>query len=969
MAEKEVKVIVSGDASGAEAALKKAGKAAEDMSSAVSKAGSGSGLDALNEKARQATAGIGGLNTAFEALKGAAALGAIAGVISQIKDMGVAAVMAAAQMKQYEIAFSTMLKSAEKGKAMLQDLRDFAERTPFDVPGVVTAGQQLVAFGFEAQQIIPMLTTLGDAAAGLGKKAEGVKLMAYALGQIKTSGSLKTQDMMQLTSAGIVAWDMLAEASGKSVAEIKDMTEKGMIDSMKAIEVITAGMQDNYAGMMEKTAQEVGGLTSNISESIGNFVADMGQYMTDSFGLKDILKGISEAVGEMSTAFKVAKDSGKSFGEALISAVPAPVLIALGTIVALIGGTLVGACVVAAGAIGSVITAIAAVAAPIVALGAGISAFLVVSETARNVVSAVFEAIKDVIGTVITIVGDLVDIFTSSNKSFMDSYLEAIGYVIGLFARLGENIWEAMGNAFNAVAEFVSESVDEVIKLITAGSESGDDFVDIMANMAERAVNSIVDWFNGLPSKLAGIFNSIQAGFSLSSEGGSLGMKGWMSSGNSDDYDQMSENFNPYTGEKTSNIKKGSFDLSGSGGTTGTTKSAGGSGTKSFERVEQEINRVKEAIANAADKTLDLQSKFTDLGDSIALSGKHGADAVFAQLENEKNQRLKMIDETLKAQENAIKEAVKLRESAEKTGNAAAIEAAKALETERNNLYTQSFTEAADLRSAIEQQAAEKSMTLETALNAAKAEANYQMLQATAEQYMEFLESKAIADLAALETEQALRQQLFDWQMESQQTLLDFALQAAESMKNQLASGIADVITEGKSFGKMLKDLAKSILNMFIQWGVGRALASAMNKIFAAKDSAVLAAQAAKDLAILTPPAILNESLHPGSIERASLIVGAISAAGAVASFPSGDAPAANISSASSNFVSNSLNGAGTFNNSIGSYSDSGNLIGSAGGGVSMTQTNYFRDINNAGDFDRIIEGLNNSAAGAIRGG
>lgn len=967
MAEKEVKVVVSGDASGAESALKRAGKAAADFGNSAEKAGNQveTNLDKANSSAQKAASGIGGLSTAFEGLKAAAALGAIGSIVKGIASMGTEAIMAAAKMKQYEIAFTTMLKSAEKGKAMMQDLRGFAESTPFDVPGVVEAGQQLVAFGFEAKQIIPMLTTLGDAASGLGKGSEGVKLMAYALGQMRTSGTLKTQDMLQITSAGVAAWDMLASASGKSVAEIKDMTEKGMIDSMKAIEVITAGMQDNYGGMMEKMSQEVKGLTSNISESVGNFVADIGQYATDSFGITGILKDISTTIGEMSNAFKSAKDSGKSFGEALLTAVPAPVLVVIGALVALIGAALVGAISVAATAIGALLAPVAGIVAAVAAVGTGISILLATSETARNALSAAFEAVKTVIDTIIDVISDLVNIFTDSSKTFGESYLEAIGYVAGLFYRLADNVWEAMGNALDSVIKFVSDSVASFADFITGGADMGDDFVDMMGNVADRAVTAIVDWFKGLPAKIGNIFNSIKAGFDISADGGKLGIQGWAgSSGNSDDYDKMNENFNIYSGQRES-AKKGTASLTGNATKAGSTN-------KGLDKVEREISRINEAIASAQDATDALQTKFSNLNLDIALEGTSGSERVFAQIDREKTARLQAIDEVLKSQINAVNEAQKLRESAEKTGDIAAIANAQALYDERNALYQNSLNQAGAMRSEVEQQAYDKSLTLETQLQAAKAEAEKAMQEMSMENFIAYLDSKDAELYARLQTEQEYRQQMFDWEMESQQSLLDFAIQAAETMKNQLASGIAAVITEGTSFGKMLANLGKQILNMFLQWVIGRALASAMGKLFAQKDSAILAAQAAKDTAVLTPPAVLNESLHPGSIAKAALTVGAVAAVGSIAasSFGAGD------NSESGYSIKNSIAGSMSYGSSIGGsgatstnpFADSGSFFGGNSGGVSVVNNNY-GSINNGSDLDDLFSGMSGAVLSAVRGG
>lgn len=967
MAEKEVKVVVSGDAGGAERALEKASKAAADFGDKVEKTGkqTETSLDKANNSAQKAANGIGSLNTAFEGLKAAAALGAIGSVIKGIASMGSEAIMAAAKMKQYEIAFTTMLKSAEKGKAMMQDLQDFAAKTPFDVPGVVEAAQQLTAFGFEAKEIIPTLTTLGDAAAGLGKGSEGVKLMGYALGQIKAAGTLKTQDVNQLVNAGVSVWQMLAEASGKSVAEIKDMTEKGMIDSLAAIEVITKGMQQNYDGMMAATGKEVVGLVNEISEGMGNGLSLIGSYITDSLGVRDILKSVAESISDMSTAFRVAKDAGKSFGEALLIAVPTPVLVAIGTLVSLIGAALVGAIGVAVTAIGTLLAPVAGTVMAVAAVGTGISALLATSETARNVLSAAFEAVKTTIDTVIDVISDLVNIFTDSSKTLGESYLEAVGYVAGLFYRLADNIWEAMGNALDGVINFVGDSIYSFADFITGGADMGEDFVDIMWNIGERAVNAVVDWFKGLPGKIEGIFNSIKAGFNVSANGNSLGLEGWMSSGSSDDYDLMSKDFNIYSGQRENGSKKGTVDLSGSGSAT----KSGSTGKSGLDKTEREISRINEAVASAQDATDSLQSKFDSLKLDINFEGTSGSERVFAQIEREKDARLQAINDVLKSQENAVNEALKLRDSAEKTGDAGAIASAQALYDERNTLYQNSLNEANSMRAEVEQQAYDKSLTLETQLQAAKAEAEMAMQEMSMENFIAYLDSKDAELYARLQAEQEYRQQMFEWEMESQQTLLDFAIQAAETMKNQLASGIAAVITEGQSFGKMLANLGKQVLNMFLQWVVGRALASAMGKLFAQKDSAVLAAQAAKDTAALTPPAILNESLHPGSIAKATLTVGAVTAAG-IASSGFG----ANDNSQSGYSIKNSIAGSMSYGSSIGSgttstnpFADSGSFFGGSSG-ISVVNNNY-GPINNGSDLDDLLSGFSGAVLSAARGG
>lgn len=351
MADKDVKIKITAVAAEAMAKIKKFGKQFRDTG-------------------REAETAIGGIDRSLKGISAAAVGTAIGSVILKIGELGVASIKSANQMRQYEIAFSTMLKSADKGRTILQDLQRFAAETPFDVPGVVQSAQQLMAFGFAADEIIPTLRILGDTAAGLGKSSAGVQQIAYALGQIRTSGTLKTQDVNQLTNAGINAWEALAQASGKSIREIKEATEKGMIDSAKAIEVITASMADNFGGMMEQTAKEVDGLWNNITESIGTAQATLGAFAIDGLNLKGVLQSVSDAVSGVGAALMNAKNEGKSFGEALKEAVPPEVVVALGSLTAIIGVSLVAAIGAAVGALASFLGLTAPIVAGVVAIGA-----------------------------------------------------------------------------------------------------------------------------------------------------------------------------------------------------------------------------------------------------------------------------------------------------------------------------------------------------------------------------------------------------------------------------------------------------------------------------------------------------------------------------------------------------------------------------------------------------------------------
>ena len=411
----------------------------------------GDDLETVSKQSKKATSGIKGFADKCNKMTGA--LSAIAavqlgsvftGMAGGILNMGIASVQAAAQMRQYEIAFQTMLKSAEAGTQMLRDLQQFAAETPFDVPGVVSAGQQLMAFGFKAEEIIPMLTNLGDAASGLGLGTEGVSRLAYALGQMQTSGKLNAQDMMQLTSAGIAAWDMLAQAAGKTVAEMKDLCSKGAIDSKAAVQTIVAGMNDQFGGMMAKTSDEVAGLLANIKETAGNTSAAVGKYLTEAFNIKGILKDVSDRLGEFQQKMQTATEQGKSLGDVIKECVPAPVIGVIGAFAAVLA-------VVSVAAVAT-LGAVLGLTAGIVAIGAAMGAVAALVVTYWDeIVDAVNIAVQAILDTVVII-----------GTAITEAVLGVVNWIIGTIGDMWANITGDQDNWFSKFSSMLGDAIKEV---------------------------------------------------------------------------------------------------------------------------------------------------------------------------------------------------------------------------------------------------------------------------------------------------------------------------------------------------------------------------------------------------------------------------------------------------------------------------------------------------------------------------
>lgn len=211
-----------------------------------------------------------GTKSHLQAIGGAALrFGKWAGAAGGVAFVGFGAVglKAAAMREQSEIAFTTMLGSGEKARSFLDELTRFANTTPFELPGVTLASQRLLAMGFSSKQVVPMLSAVGDAAAGLGVGQEGIDGMVTALGQMKAKGKATAEEMMQLTERGVPAWQMLASAMGTDIPTAMDQVSKGAVSADKAIAAVQGGMQKRFGGMMKKQANTLGGLWSTMQDA------------------------------------------------------------------------------------------------------------------------------------------------------------------------------------------------------------------------------------------------------------------------------------------------------------------------------------------------------------------------------------------------------------------------------------------------------------------------------------------------------------------------------------------------------------------------------------------------------------------------------------------------------------------------------------------------------------------------------
>ena len=241
-------------------------------------------------------------------------IAAAAAVGTSMIALGASSLKAAADFEQTQIAFETMLGSAEAGQKLLKEIADFARRTPFTIPEVEEQTKRLLAYGIAQEEVLGDMKTLGDIASGVGK--DKLPFLTLAFGQVATAGKLRGQEIRQFTEAGVPLIEALANTMGKTGEEIIEMTSKGEIgfnDVKKALESLTSE-GGRFENLMARQAETVGGKFSNLQDAFTVMQREIGaallptiSQLADVF-IKDLLPAIQPLIpiiGEfLSGAFK-----------------------------------------------------------------------------------------------------------------------------------------------------------------------------------------------------------------------------------------------------------------------------------------------------------------------------------------------------------------------------------------------------------------------------------------------------------------------------------------------------------------------------------------------------------------------------------------------------------------------------------------------------------------------------------------
>jgi len=224
----------------------RARKGFEGVTESVKKTGSGlSGLIGTLAKFGFAAQGIKLLTGAFQGLTG--------GLISGNKEF-----------ERYQTQLSVLLGGVDAATERIATLSEFGQKTPFELPGIITAEKILLSFGLTAENAQQRFgfaadeirTIAGDVAAGTGQAFDSIAgyIGRFSAGSVGEA-IMRFQELGIVTRQELQGMGLEFSKSGELLSPLPEATE-----------ILLQTMKGKFGGMMEAQSATFEGMVSNLQD-------------------------------------------------------------------------------------------------------------------------------------------------------------------------------------------------------------------------------------------------------------------------------------------------------------------------------------------------------------------------------------------------------------------------------------------------------------------------------------------------------------------------------------------------------------------------------------------------------------------------------------------------------------------------------------------------------------------------------
>lgn len=263
-------------------------------------AGFNKNLSSIEQAALKGTKGASAAVEGFErtTVKATANIGRqFAGLGGILAGLGIGSVAKAgfdiaASFQTSQVALRAFLGDADKATEMFDRIEAFAAKSPFEFKDLLVGANRLLAFGFEGQQVVPILKAVSAQSSALFGSDQGkFDDFLRALGDVRAAGRLTGEELKQLKNVG-VSIDDLGKGFGVSAAEFTEAVSKGIVPAGEAIRVIIDAANKKFGSLQKEVEKTASTVASNVGDALGRLAKAAINLPQIAAGLQSLIDGI-----------------------------------------------------------------------------------------------------------------------------------------------------------------------------------------------------------------------------------------------------------------------------------------------------------------------------------------------------------------------------------------------------------------------------------------------------------------------------------------------------------------------------------------------------------------------------------------------------------------------------------------------------------------------------------------------------
>ncbi|TKR27131.1 tape measure protein [Cellulomonas hominis] len=212
-------------------------------------------------------------------------------------------------------ALTTLLGSAEAANAQMDKLDAFARNSPFTKQVFITAQQQLLGFGMQAERVLPTLDAIQNAVAATGGSAEDISEITRVLAQVESTGKITANTLNQLGVRGVDAATLIGSQMGMTGEQIREAITSGSLDAGQAIDALVAGMTARFGGATDLIKLQMDGAADRVKGAWRDIGAVIAAPFVDPNGGGRVV----EWTNKLADALRAAEAKAKPFVDLMVT--------------------------------------------------------------------------------------------------------------------------------------------------------------------------------------------------------------------------------------------------------------------------------------------------------------------------------------------------------------------------------------------------------------------------------------------------------------------------------------------------------------------------------------------------------------------------------------------------------------------------------------------------------------------------